>query len=281
MNETVSSFPRAFRPSVDPERVRRHNRGIGSRLQRAATRLFMIYFLGALNALVLRILFRLEVVRLAPIRSLEARVVFACRHFYEWDPLISLTALAWKSALTRPDRLPYIVAGDFWFRRSVLRAMLWLLNILCLVRDHEPENGAMSALRDLLLYNSRGTALIFPTGPIGRSTQYRVKPGIGWLAQECHEIQILPVTTIGVQQICLRDVLLLRRPRLTVVTGAPFRGREVEGGTREDRELAVCERVDEQWQAMEYWVKWRDGRHDHVCEMPAPQGDPAVAPSQG
>ncbi len=259
MSATAPTLSHVFRPSLDPERILRHNRAIGSRLQQAASHLFTAYVVGSLIAVGLRIFFRLRVVHLVPLRDLARdNVLFAARHFYEWDPTITLTALAWKEALTRPSCLPYIVAGDFWFRTLPLRALLWLLNILCLVRDHEPDHGALARVTGLFRRNATASALIFPTGPIGTSPRYRVKPGIGWMAEECPDAQVVPVTTLGLQELRLRDVLLLRRPRLTVVSGRPFRGREVEGTDRHERERLVCERVHGQWQEMEHWAQETD-----------------------
>jgi 1-acyl-sn-glycerol-3-phosphate acyltransferase len=275
---SVPSFPRAIRAALDPERIVRHNRAIGSLLQCAASRLFSVYFLAPLVALGLRVFFRLKVVHQVPLRSLGRHVVFAGRHFYEWDAPLTLTALAWKHALPRPGFLPYIVAGDFWFRIPPLRAMLWLLNILCLVRDYEPDNGAMGALTGLFRRRSRATALIFPTGPIGRSKLYRVKPGIGWFARENPDVQIVPVTTMGVQAIRLRDVLLLRRPHLTLVSGTPFCCDEIGGVARHERELAVCQRVAEQWRGMEDWARAAGVHVEHVPAVEGPASTSAVAP---
>jgi 1-acyl-sn-glycerol-3-phosphate acyltransferase len=268
VSATVPTLSHLFRPTLDPERILRHNRAIGSRLQQAVTRVFMVYLVGSLVALGLRLFFRLRVVHLVPLRDLaHDQVLFAGRHFYEWDPTITLTALAWKEALMRPALLPYIVAGDFWFRTPPLRALLWLMNILCLVRDHEPDHGALARVTGLFRREAKASALIFPTGPIGQSQRYRVKPGIGWMAEECPDAQIVPVTTMGLQELRLRDVLLLRRPRLTLVSGTPFRGREVEGADRHERERVVCERVHQQWQEMEHWVRETDMRADRVPMM--------------
>jgi len=279
MSATVPTLSHAVRPAtLDPERIQQHNRAIGSPVQEILSRLFMVYLVGTLVALGLRIFCRLRVVHLAPLETLKRdNVIFAGRHFYEWDPAITLTALMWKHAITRPAWLPCVVAGDFWFRVPALRALLWLFNILCLVRDHEPYHGAMAAVVGLFRRRATANGLIFPTGPIGRSKHYRVKPGIGWLAQECPDSQIVPVTTIGLQEIRLRDVLLLRRPQLTLVSGTPFRGRDLEGADRGERERVVCERIHQQWQEMEHWVLETDMRLDHV-PMTGSRNN-AVAPS--
>jgi 1-acyl-sn-glycerol-3-phosphate acyltransferase len=280
VSATFPTLSHAVRPALDPERVLRHNRALGSRLQEVASRLFTVYLVGTLIALGLRILFRLRVVHLVPLQSLyRDQVMFAGRHFYEWDPPLTLTALAWTHAVTRPSWLPFIVAGDFWFRTPPLRALLWLLNILCLVRDHEPDHGAMATVAGHFRRRSRAAGLIFPTGPIGRSKHYRVKPGIAWLAEECPEAQIVPITTIGLQELRLRDVLLLRRPRLTLVSGTPFRARDVEGADRHERELAVCQRVADQWQVMEHWVREADMRPDHVPMTGPRSSATTIAPS--
>jgi 1-acyl-sn-glycerol-3-phosphate acyltransferase len=278
MSATAPTLSRAAGPAaIDPERVLRYNRAIGSRLQKVGSRLFTVYLVGTLIALGFRIFCRLRVVRLVPLRDLEGDpVMYAGRHFYEWDPPLTLTALGWKYALTRPGWLPYVVAGDFWFRIPALRALCWLFNILCLVRNHEPE-GAMTTAAGHFRRDPRASGLIFPTGPIGQSKDYRVKPGIGWLALECPEAQIVPVTLIGLQEIRLRDVLLFRRPRLTLVSGTPFRGRDISGTDRYERELAVCERVRQQWQDMEHWVRETDMRPDRVPRT-EPKSD-HVAPS--
>jgi 1-acyl-sn-glycerol-3-phosphate acyltransferase len=251
MGTVAVRFPQAFRSGVTPERILRHNRAIGSPVQSIVSRWLMTYVLGTAFAIGMRIFFRLKIVHHTPMRSLDRKVIFAARHFYEWDPFFSLTALAWRDALRRPGIVPCTVAGDFWFRSPILRATLWFLNILCLVRDREPAGGAMSRVAEMLADRPSVTALLFPTGPIGRSKAYRVKPGIGWLAQERPDVQIVPVTMIGLQDVRLRDVLLLRRPPLTVAAGRPFRGRDVAGATRDERELAACRRIDEEWQVME------------------------------
>jgi len=96
-------------------------------------------------------------------------------------------------------------------------------------------------------------------------------------------VQILPVTTIGLQDISFRDLLLLRRPRLTIVSGRPFHGRDVTGDTRDERKRAVCARVDEQWHAMEgsvedSGIRWRESMVAHITrESPrAPERHAAI-----
>jgi hypothetical protein len=179
------------------------------------------------------------------------RVILAVQHYYEWDAALPYCMLLWPYSLLRPGFLPLLTAGDFWSRNPFMRAIAWLFGLLCFVPGREPEDGAMRILATLFSRRSNLAAVIYPTGPIGRRTRFILQRGIGWLALEQPDVPIVPIAFGGVRDLRLRDMILLKRPVLSLRQGRPFRGRDIAGATRDERETAVCDEIARQWRELE------------------------------
>src|SRR5262249_44492765 len=132
-------------------------------------------------------------------------------------------------------------------RTRATRMVSWLLGIMGLSRGLGPTQSAMERAARLLSSARPVVIVTYPTGPIGRRKDAELRPGVGHLALRCPDLPILPIALTRVQEIQLRDVLLLRRPPVTVVVGPPFRAKEVDGETYDARVEAVCRRIARAW----------------------------------
>src|SRR5262245_25251568 len=155
--------------------VARYNRRIGTPWQRFVSRVIVLYLLGPLCYLLLRSLLRIRVVGRENLERVDYSGIFAARHFHEWDPILTAYALFWPASLRRPWLTPTILAGKFWIRTRLHRAISYHFGLLGIVRGDGPEQGAMRRSHELLGEKRRPPILLFPTGPVGRATTYDVK----------------------------------------------------------------------------------------------------------
>ncbi len=243
----------AFWREADPAlmaAIDRHNARIGGRLERACYVLFTTWLVGPIAYLALRILFRIEVRNLPNVeRAARGPFVYALRHYFEWDVLISYFGSVWLRSLVRPRLAAHPLAGHFWMKTRPRRALSFLFGIVGVSRSR--GFGCSGLARGSALLAAGRTIVVCPTGPIGRKRRYDVKPGIGWLAVRNPAASVLPVTLVGLQDVQVGDVLRLRRPRIAIAFGEPFAGADVDGATEEARIEAVCERVRAGWNAEE------------------------------
>jgi 1-acyl-sn-glycerol-3-phosphate acyltransferase len=226
----------------------RHNRSMGRGLQRPAMVAAFLYLLGPFAYAALRILFRVHLhhdERFAHLRNRSG--VFALRHFYEIDPFVSFYGAAWRQALRWRHMVAYSLASRVWTRTPAMRTISWIFGVMGLSRGLGAEQSATERAVELLRGPEPVTMAIYPTGPIGRSERFNIRPGVGYLAVKCPDLPVFPVTLVGVQHLKLRDLLLWRRPRVDISIGQPFYGRELRGVTEEDRMEHACELVAAGW----------------------------------
>lgn len=119
------------------------------------------------------------------------------------------------------------------------------------VPGREPLDGALEKATRLLYGSSPVTVAVFPTGPVGHSRKYHVGCGIGHLAVHCPCVPIVPITVLGLQNFRIQDILMLKRPSLTVSVGEPFRGSDLVTDSDETRDKMACERVRMEWDRLE------------------------------
>ncbi len=268
-----------FWAAVDPRVVRaveRHNRRIGGRIQTVIQKLLLGYVLSAFAYLALRLLFRVRVLGKERLSELREGAIFAFRHFFEWDPFLSCYAIFFPRNLLRPRFVPVVLGGHFWMRTRARRAFAWLCGILGLVRSRGERQIAFDRAVELVGRRKQAIAM-FPTGPIGRSRTYDVRPGVGWLALRAPEAPVIPVSVHGLQSVTLWDVLRLRRPAVTIALGEEIRASELASLPKEERVEAICEWIRTQWTVAEAAV-----RLPERISTPAPSAAgaaPALAPA--
>jgi 1-acyl-sn-glycerol-3-phosphate acyltransferase len=218
--------------------------------QRLARVLILNFIFGPLARLFLHTFFRLRVEGAAAVGKLQHHAIFACRHFYEWDPFLSFLTVCWPRSIAKPWLTPFNTAGTYWARNRFFRVLSWVCGNMVFIPGHEPDRGALGAVKKLMRTRSKFSVAVYPTGPIGRAKEYQLRYGIGWLARELPEIPIVPVSLIGVQRVTWSRVLMFRRPVIVVRIGAPLTavGMGKEG---RDLELAVLERLRGEWAQLE------------------------------
>jgi 1-acyl-sn-glycerol-3-phosphate acyltransferase len=243
-----------FWSAASPEtqkKLERHNRRIGKLWQRLLHRFLAVYVLGPWIYLWVRLSFRVRAMGTEHLRACSPHAIYAFRHFYEWDPFLTFFGSAWTRSLRRPHLHPNALVGHFWVKTRVRRAIATALGLLALPRGGGPRNQAIERASELLRRAEAGTVSIAPTGPIGESQFFDIRPGIGWLAAACPDVPVVPVTLLGVQGVRPGLGLFFRRPRVTIAFGRPFLAREIAGRTFDERVEGICRRVGEEWARLE------------------------------
>jgi hypothetical protein len=233
---------------VEHVRLQRHNARVGSPLQRVVMRFLLIYLFGPPAWLIMRLLFRIRVDNPERFDVLcKGPGIFAVRHFYEVDPLVSFYAAAWTRAVRYPQLAAFSLASRVWTRSVLLRGISWCLGVMGLSRGLGARQSATERAVELLERPETNCAIIYPTGPVGMRTRYSIGPGLGFLASSCPELPVLPVTMVGLQEFRWRDLLLLRRPQLHYAVCRPFYGGDLPGPTEAWRIEQACELLAQRW----------------------------------
>ncbi len=253
------------------ELLKRHNERIGTVLQLVAQRFFLICIFGTFVYPLLHFLFKLEVRGRVVLNDVGNRFIYAAQHYYEWDPLLLWCAGLWVLALRRNYFIANSIAGPFWSQTSLHRAASWLLGIMFTIKGHELESGAVGRAARLLNGPLPLTIAVYPTGPVGRSRDSRFYPGIQLLAESCPAVPIVPVTLRGLQEITLRDVLMLKRPPLFVEFGTPFFGMELLDTHPEERLSALHEKLMSAWGKPVPCATWQDEVQASLPDRPVSQ----------
>jgi 1-acyl-sn-glycerol-3-phosphate acyltransferase len=256
MTDTIEGSPvndggRRFDSArIDPaleKTMTAHNERIGTRGQVLVQRVLILLVLGPIAWLLVRILFSVRVVGRHHFGAIERHAILAVQHYFEWDPILSFYVAAYSSSFRRPQLVAQSLASSLWVRTRAARMVSLLLGVMGLSRGLGPTQSAMERAARLLSSARPVVIVTYPTGPIGRRKEAELRPGVGHLTLRCPDLPVLPITLTGVQDLHLRDVLLLRRPPVTVVVGPAFRAREVEGETYDARVEAVCQRIARAW----------------------------------
>jgi len=252
----------------DVEVLKRHNERIGTVLQLAAQRFFLICMFGTIVYPLLHCLFRLEVRGRQVLDDVGDRFVYAAQHYYEWDPLMLWCAGIWILAWRRHHFIANSIAGPFWSQTPLHRAASWLLGIMFTIKGHEPESGAVGRAVRLLNGSLPVSIAVYPTGPVGRSRNCRFYPGIALLTEACPTVPIIPVSLKGLENITMREVLQFKRPRLFVEFGAPFFGAEFLHIALEERLQALREKLASAWGVQELLVTRQDEAVTALTDQP-------------
>lgn len=238
-------------PAADPlaGAIDRHNARLGTRLQRAVQVLLWNFMLGPALHPLLRLLFRVHVSGGGRLAVLRGPAMFPTQHFHEWDSLAVWLASTWPYALTRWHLVPHAFVGRLWMRTPLLRGMSWALGFPGLVRGvGADKQSAFAQVRRWLAGRTQPPGLVIcPTGAIGRSREYTVHAGVAHLAACSREMRVHPVALAGFAELEWRDVLRLRRPRLVIAIGEPFRVADI-GAEGEQFVAEVCARVRTGWE---------------------------------
>jgi 1-acyl-sn-glycerol-3-phosphate acyltransferase len=242
--------------------LERHNARIGRSLQRLVMRALIVYVFGFAGWLLLRILFRVKADHPERMGALkDGPTLLVPRHFYEIDPFISFYCVAFSSALSAPHLAGFSVASRFWTKNVVMRTISWLFGVMGLSRGLGLKQSATDRAVELLRSPSTNSVAIYPTGPLGERKKFTVGPGVGYIATQCPDVPVVPVTMMGLQEFRWLDLLLLRRPILHVSVCRPFTGRDATGPDLEARADSVCALVAERWAEEELRMKreWDNG----------------------
>ncbi len=226
--------------------LRRHNRRIGSVLQRVVQGFLFLVVAGPWVWTLIRILFRVKVQGGERLKAAPKHAIFAVRHFFEWDPLLTFFTAAWVYAWRRPHLIAQSIAAEFWTRTALRRVLSWFLGIMGYLPDEEPQ-GAVQHAANLLGRSAAGTIAIYPTGPIGRKSFFELFPWVGYLALAAPQVPVYPVNILGLQQITFGRLLRFQRPPLTIVIGEPFSALNYPEGNPSERIDAICDRIAEDW----------------------------------
>jgi 1-acyl-sn-glycerol-3-phosphate acyltransferase len=241
---------RRFWKGADPrflKTLERHNTRIGSPLQRVLSRAFMIFALGPAVFVLVHTVFRIRVVGREHLDKTTERAILAWQHFFEWDPLLTSGIALWARAIARPRWQTYCLGGHFWMKSRPRRLVSWLFGLIGVQRGVGMEQGGLRRASEILSGPAARSVAIYPTGPIGRSVDYEVRPGVAYLSLACPDVPVIPAAVLGVRELRWRDVLMLRRPEIHLVFGEPFRGRDLPGTPCERRVQDICQRIEDHW----------------------------------
>jgi 1-acyl-sn-glycerol-3-phosphate acyltransferase len=237
--------------------VQAHNREIGTRMQSFVQVALAVWVLGPVVNLLLKVFFSIRVIGQDRLDSVRQSSFLAIRHFFEWDPLLTLPALLWTRAIRRPHLVPLSLAGRFWMQNQFMRALSWSLGVMGLMRGREPHDGAIKQVVSRIEGDVPTTVAVYPTGPIGKTQNYVVRRGIGHLALSCPDVPVIPVTIIGVQELSLLSVFTLRRPEITIAVGEPFTAADIVADTVNERMCLILSRIAQDWTRNESRLKER------------------------
>jgi 1-acyl-sn-glycerol-3-phosphate acyltransferase len=156
--------------------------------------------------------------------------IIACNHLHLFDPPLVLVAVPYHQII--------VLAAEKWGETWPIN---WLLKSVgaIFVRRGEVDREALNKCLDVL---SRGGIIgLAPEGTRSRSgTMQRGKPGVAYLAIKA-DVPIVPVGVSGQNRI-FSEWKRLRRPRIVVRMGEPFKLEPVHGRNKGQQ---LQERSDE------------------------------------
>jgi 1-acyl-sn-glycerol-3-phosphate acyltransferase len=242
----------------------RHNGRVGTLAQTLVHRFVFLFLVGPIVYPLLRLFFRVELRGAERRKFMSGRsMIYAVRHNHEWDPFVTWTVACWRPALRHWSMVNLSTAGPFWVKTRFRRFVSWCLGVMGLQKGRGHDQSAITRFAEL---DQRGrfSISIFPTGPLGRAASYRLGAGVAHLAMRCPDVPLMPVSLLGLSHVRLRDVLLFKRPPVTVVLGESFTAREILGST-EVRINSICQRIEDAWVD-----------HEDACRERHPRGSRAA-----
>lgn len=153
-------------------------------------------------------------------RKADKGMLFACNHASEWDAILVRCALPW-AAFTNPMYYVAMTREHYQYERFGWRRyfyggtffrMLGAFPAYLGMRDYQA-----SLVNHIELLEHARPVCIFPEGKISVNTlkPTEAKGGIAFLAEQTGT-DIIPVRCSGLGQVTWRNILLLRRPTITV-----------------------------------------------------------------
>lgn len=91
--------------------LQQHNERIGTRPQLLVQKAIILYVLGPWLAVILRLLFRIEIRGSERLDALGDRALLAVQHYFEWDPFITFYSALWRTALRKRHRVAQSIAS--------------------------------------------------------------------------------------------------------------------------------------------------------------------------
>jgi 1-acyl-sn-glycerol-3-phosphate acyltransferase len=162
---------------------------------------------------VLRLFARFRVYGRENIEGFREPLIVAANHRGLLDPPLVGTAFSLEA---RVFPLRYIAKPAF-FGRPIMAFLFHLYGAFSATEFRK----AIHCLRD-----DGGTLVIFPEGKIaGGEQMLDSKLGVGMLAMMFPDIYIVPISIVGTEN-AIKNMLLLKRPHITMKIGKPFTMRE-------------------------------------------------------
>ncbi len=179
--------------------------------------------------LLFRLLTRVEAIGVEN-QPLQGGCILASNHLSRLDPALVF-------ALGRREDMTALVA-DKYQRHPLIRPLITAVRGIWLHRE-DADIHALRAARDFL--QSGGMLGIAPEGTRSRSGALQpAKTGVAYLADKAG-VPVLPVAIYGTET-AIRQLLRLRRPRITIRYGEPF---WLESIDRANREACLQRNTDE------------------------------------
>lgn len=180
-------------------------------------------------------------------------VIFAGNHASTFDALFLLTALPFETALVGP--------GDF----KLLWPANWVIGHvgLILTRRGSVDRESLKQMLDVL--KGGGRLALFPEGGTWEKPIDDVKPGVAYLSHATGAA-IVPMGFGGTYQVW-RDVVRLRRPRITVQIGPPLPPVTVSGDRARRQDELQAAAVDLMWRIYDLLPPQTQAHYDRLARL--------------
>jgi 1-acyl-sn-glycerol-3-phosphate acyltransferase len=244
----MSQLPVTRRVSSDV--IDRHNRRIGTVVQRWLGNVYCVYLLGPIMYLLIRLAFRIRVENRRGFTGVGPRLILAFQHYYEWDPLVVYFGAAWVHSLARPSLHPNTISGPFWVSNVLVRSFAYLMGSIAVARGAGRGQSGLAQAAKLLTSRFPATVAIAPTGPVGARRDVEIKPGVAYVALDAPEVPVVPVAVTGLAGVKLDLGIFFRRPKVTIAIGEALRAADV-AGSEDERVASLCNHIRAEWERLE------------------------------
>lgn len=180
-------------------------------------------------------------------------VIFAGNHASTFDALFLLTMLPFETALVGP--------GDF----KLLWPANWVIGHvgLILTRRGSVDRESLKQMLDVL--KGGGRLALFPEGGTWEKPIDDVKPGVAYLSHATGAA-IVPMGFGGTYQVW-RDVVRLRRPRITVQIGPPLPPVTVSGDRARRQDELQAAAIDLMWRIYDLLPPQTQAHYDRLARL--------------
>ena len=193
-------------------------------------RIYWYRFVWVVTTALFRAVCRVEVEGQSNVPE-KGPLILASNHLHFFDPPLGLAAL--------PYRQITVLVADKWGETWPFSWLLMSMGAI-FVRRGEVDRGALN--KCLAVVEQDGILGLAPEGTRSRTgTLQRGKPGVAYLATKA-DVPILPIGISGQNQI-FAEWKRLRRPRIEVRIGQPFKLQPVHGRQKGEQLLARSDEV--------------------------------------